>query len=284
MIYTLQDYRKKHDFLVCVDSDGCAVDNMSLKHLRCFAPCLIHEWSLEDIAGEVTALWGQINLYGLTRGINRFRALALLLEHLHGSGRKISGLPDLTEWLDEAETITHETLKEKIRKTDSPILKKALRWSEQSNRAIDSLPQHEKKFFEGFREALEGLRCFADIVVISGTDRETVEKEWRFGGMLDLADALLCQEAGNKAACVAGLCGNGYPESNVMIIGDAPTDRAAAELNGAFFYPILAHRETESWKSFPAAAEQFRAGTFSRIAPLMAEEFIINLSGGNIRD
>ena len=35
---TIADYVKKHDLLVCVDSDGCAMDTMNIKHLRCFGP------------------------------------------------------------------------------------------------------------------------------------------------------------------------------------------------------------------------------------------------------
>lgn len=34
------NFTKKKDFLVCVDSDGCAMD---IKHFNCFGPCIISE-------------------------------------------------------------------------------------------------------------------------------------------------------------------------------------------------------------------------------------------------
>ena len=37
---------KKHDILICVDSDGCAMDTMNIKHMKCFGPCLVEEWGL----------------------------------------------------------------------------------------------------------------------------------------------------------------------------------------------------------------------------------------------
>ena len=40
------EYTKRSDFLVCVDSDGCAMDTMDIKHIRCFGPCMVAEWGL----------------------------------------------------------------------------------------------------------------------------------------------------------------------------------------------------------------------------------------------
>lgn len=45
---TLQEFEKKHDYLICVDSDGCAMDTMDIKHFRCFGPCMVEEWGLEQ--------------------------------------------------------------------------------------------------------------------------------------------------------------------------------------------------------------------------------------------
>lgn len=32
----MEKYVKKKEYLVCVDSDGCAMDTMDVKHFRCF--------------------------------------------------------------------------------------------------------------------------------------------------------------------------------------------------------------------------------------------------------
>ena len=43
----LDDFKKDKRFAVCVDSDGCAMDTMNIKHFRCFGPCMVEEWRLE---------------------------------------------------------------------------------------------------------------------------------------------------------------------------------------------------------------------------------------------
>ena len=39
----LDDFNRKKRFAVCVDSDGCAMDTMNIKHIRCFGPCMVEE-------------------------------------------------------------------------------------------------------------------------------------------------------------------------------------------------------------------------------------------------
>ena len=34
----LSEFLKTQDYLVCVDSDGCAMDTMDIKHFKCFGP------------------------------------------------------------------------------------------------------------------------------------------------------------------------------------------------------------------------------------------------------
>ena len=68
---TLQEFKKTKDYLICVDSDGCAMDTMDIKHFRCFGPCMVEEWGLEKWAGPILERWNEVNLYTMTRGINR---------------------------------------------------------------------------------------------------------------------------------------------------------------------------------------------------------------------
>ena len=65
-------FTKKKEFLVCIDSDGCAMDTMNSKHFYCFGPCMIEEWDLLPWKDEVQRRWNEVNLYTMTRGINRF--------------------------------------------------------------------------------------------------------------------------------------------------------------------------------------------------------------------
>lgn len=50
-------YTPKHDFLVCVDSDGCAFDTMEIKHKECFCPVTIREWDLQMLSSYVRDAW-----------------------------------------------------------------------------------------------------------------------------------------------------------------------------------------------------------------------------------
>ena len=72
--------KKEHDYLICIDSDGCAMDTMNSKHFYCFGPEWVKQYGLEDIQEEALKYWNQINLYSKTRGINRFKGLAMGLE------------------------------------------------------------------------------------------------------------------------------------------------------------------------------------------------------------
>ena len=72
-------FEKKHDYLVCVDSDGCVMDTMNCKHFHCFGPCMVTEWGLEEWKDEILDRWNVINLFSMTRGINRFKGLAMAL-------------------------------------------------------------------------------------------------------------------------------------------------------------------------------------------------------------
>ena len=72
MVNTISEFAPQKNFLVCVDSDGCAMDTMDIKHIRCFGPCMVDEWQLGQWQEEILKRWNAINLYTMTRGINRF--------------------------------------------------------------------------------------------------------------------------------------------------------------------------------------------------------------------
>ena len=76
----LKDYTKKKEYLICMDSDGCVMDTMEVKHMRCLAPCLVHIWELEEFRDEMLHLWRDINMLSQYRGVNRFKALAIVLK------------------------------------------------------------------------------------------------------------------------------------------------------------------------------------------------------------
>lgn len=280
MAELLEDFKKKKEYLICVDSDGCAVDTMDIKHKRCFGPCMITEWELEAWRERVLARWDEINLYSMTRGINRFKGLAMLLEEVDAAVAPIAGVRELRKWVDEARELSNGALEAEIARNDAPVLKKALNWSYAVNRAIAELPWEVKKAFPGVREGFEAVRSFADIAVVSSANRDAVEEEWMKFGLLDQVDLVLCQDVGSKAHCIAELKKKGYAEDHILMVGDAPGDKAAAEQNSVFYYPILVRKEVESWIEFPHAAQLLKDGQYRDYGNRKEEEFLRNLSGG----
>lgn len=41
-------YERRHDYLICIDSDGCAMNTMEIKHRKSLAPCMVYEWDLGE--------------------------------------------------------------------------------------------------------------------------------------------------------------------------------------------------------------------------------------------
>ena len=104
-------YRKKKDFLVCVDSDGCAMDTMDSKHIRCFGPCMVRQWGLEQWQEEILARWNEINLYTMTRGIHRFKGLSLALQEIDRKYCRIDDLSTLVNWVEGAKELSNAALR-----------------------------------------------------------------------------------------------------------------------------------------------------------------------------
>ena len=251
---TLQEFKKTKDYLICVDSDGCAMDTMDIKHFRCFGPCMVEEWGLEKWAGPILERWNEVNLYTMTRGINRFKGLALALREIDGRYTKIDGVDELERWVANAPALSNDGLKAAIEAGGGEVLKKALSWSKKVNESINALPFEVKKPFEGVLEGLRYAHESADIAIVSSANFQEVEEVWALFGLLYHVDSLLALNVGSKAFCIAELLKKGYDRDKVLMTGDAPGDLDAARANGVFYYPILVRHEGESWAEFRETA------------------------------
>ncbi|MGN0313514.1 MAG: HAD hydrolase-like protein [Fusicatenibacter sp.] len=261
---SLDEYQRTKDYLICVDSDGCAMDTMDIKHIRCFGPCLIEEWELFRWEHTILERWNEINLYTMTRGINRYAGLAKMLREVDHTFTRIEGIHVLSDWVEKSDELSNGSLVRAISGNPNICLKKALSWSEKVNQAIDLLPPLDKRPFEGVGEALEYAHQIADIVIVSSANFKAVEKEWKLYGLLEHVDILLAQDVGSKEFCIGELLKKGYDKENVLMVGDAPGDAAAAEKNGVHFYPILVRHEKESWREFrESTADRLQKGEYS---------------------
>lgn len=259
----LSEYKKKKEFLICVDSDGCAMDTMDIKHIRCFGPCMVNEWGLEQWKEEILKRWNEINLYTMTRGINRYKGLSAALQEIHGKYTQIEDLDTLVQWVKESPELSNAALQRAIDNKDSISLKKALSWSKAVNESINRLPEEEKVPFEGVKEALAFAHGKADVAIVSSANLDAVLEEWERFGLLEHTDIVLAQDAGSKAYCIGQLLKAGYDKEHVLMCGDAPGDLDAAKQNGVFYYPILVRHEKESWKEFrETAVEKLMDGTY----------------------
>ena len=276
----LEKFNKQKDYIICIDSDGCAIDTMDIKHIKCFGPCMVTEWNLEEWREPILERWNEVNLYTLTRGINRFKGLAVALTEINDKYVKIEGLDEFVKWTEETKELSNEALEVKIQKTNNVCIKKALEWSKSVNESIDLLSDDEKCPFEGVKEAIIEAKKKADIAIVSSANEKAVLDEWSKHGLLEHVDIVLTQNIGSKAYCISKLIEKGYSKNNALMVGDALGDLKAAESNEVSFYPIMVKKEKESWSRFTKEAlEKFIGNSYSgEYQEKVIDEFKENLS------
>ena len=276
-------FERKHDYLVCVDSDGCVMDTMNCKHFHCFGPCMVTEWGLEAWKAEILDRWNVINLFSMTRGINRFKGLAMALGEIHEKYTPIAGIEALQHWADTAPALSNDAVAKAAEEAEGDaklVLSKALFWSKAVNASIVNLPEELKVPYEGAKEGLAAAHTFADVAMVSSANRDAVEEEWGKFGLLQHTDIVLAQDIGSKAACIAEMLKFGYDLDKVVMVGDAPGDCDAAEKNGVHYYPILVNHEKASWdEAIAVAYGKLQSGCYAEYGAQKKQEFLQNLGG-----
>lgn len=275
---------RKHDYLVCVDSDGCAMDTMNCKHFHCFGPCMVMEWELEEWRVAILERWNEINLFQMTRGINRFKGLAMALTEINAQYTSIPGVEDLSAWVETTKALSNDALIAAIEAApegaSKVCLQKALSWSKAVNESIVQLPDELKVPYVGAKEGLAAAHTFADVAVVSSANRDAVQEEWTQHGLLEHVDILLAQDCGSKAHCISEMLKFGYEKNHVLMVGDAPGDCDAAETNGVWYYPILVNKESESWTELrEVGLNKLRDQEYAAYQPEKKSQFLKNLGG-----
>ncbi len=277
-------FERKHDYLVCVDSDGCVMDTMNCKHFHCFGPCMVAEWGLEEWQAAILERWNVINLFSMTRGINRFKGLAMALGEISAQYRPIPGIEALQHWADTAPALSNDAVTKAAAEATNPeakqIFEKTLSWSKAVNAAIVNLDESLKVPYAGAAEGLAAAHSFADVAMVSSANRDAVEEEWGKFGLLAHTDIVLAQDIGSKAACIARMLQFGYDRDKVVMVGDAPGDCDAAEKNGVHYFPILVNHEKESWEEAVSLAfSKLQTGDYAAYGAQKKREFLQNLGG-----
>jgi phosphoglycolate phosphatase-like HAD superfamily hydrolase len=265
----LKSIKPKHEFFIGIDSDGCAFDTMEIKHKECFIPNIIKYWGLQPVSKYGRAAAEFVNLYSKWRGINRFPALTLtfdLLKEWPDVQKRRVEIPhaqSLRDWIGRETKLGNPALKAEVEKTGDPVLKQALDWSKAVNASVEDIVKGVPPF-PFVRESLEKLCAKADMIVVSATPGEALQREWVEHKIDKHAEAICGQEVGSKAEHLKFAAGGKYDPSHILMIGDAPGDFKAARANNALFYPIKPGFEDESWERFfNEALDRFFAGKYA---------------------
>jgi len=269
---TKEDLKKltpKKEFFIGIDSDGCAFPSMELKHKECFIPNIVKHWKLQSISKYAREAAEFVNLYSQWRGENRFPALLRVFDLLKDRpevrkiGVKIPEVPALRKWVAGAASLGNPTLKQEIESNPDPDLIQTLKWSEAVNVTIADIVV-EVPPFPGVRRALEKMVEKADVIVVSGTPGEALQREWAEHDIAKYVRIIAGQELGKKKEHLSLAAGGKYPKEKMLMIGDAPGDMKAAEAVGAQFYPIKPGSEEVSWDRLLAEAmDRFFSGVYA---------------------
>ncbi len=267
---SLRTLRKTADFFVGIDSDGCAFDTMEVKHKECFIPNIVRFYGLAAVSKYVREVAEFLNLYSRWRGINRFPGLVKtfdLLSERPEVGRRAFRVPPVTglrAWTARETKLANPTLRVEVDRTRDPDLVQALEWSEAVNVSIEQIVR-EVPPFPLVRESLDLLAGRADVVVVSATPTDALEREWREHDLAPYVARIAGQEAGSKQEILAlAAPPDRYDRDKVLMVGDAPGDLKAAQANGVLFYPIDPGLEDASWQRFyEEALPRFFSGTYA---------------------
>ena len=118
--------------------------------------------------------------------------------------------------------------------------------------------------FPHVRESLQKMAPSVDLMVVSATPVDALEREWAEHGLAQYMSVIAGQEMGTKASTSRQRPRASTRTRTVLLIGDAPGDRDAARSTGVLYYPINPGREEQSWKRFhDEALDVFLAGGYA---------------------
>lgn len=278
MTTSLKDFRINKEYLVCVDSDGCAMDTMDAKHIHCFGPQIVKFYQLQAYQEEFLRYWNHLNLTSITRGINRFKGLVSALSAFKELGYPVESVDVINTWVNTTASLSATALKAVIQENPDPQFLKALSWSKAVDECIEKLGSSDRPF-DNVYDTLEQISKFADIVIVSSATTATVMDEWSRHGLLPFVSLIACQEVGPKAMVLKSLSQLSYLPHKRIMIGDAIGDYEAAKQGNFMFYPILAGKESQSWLTLKTTVlEQFLNQNYAAWEEKYVVEFMENFN------
>jgi phosphoglycolate phosphatase-like HAD superfamily hydrolase len=251
----LEKMKPSREFLIGIDSDGCVFDSMEVKQKEFFIPNALKYFDLFEISKILQETWEFVNLYSIYRGGNRFTSIIKVFELLNerkeirDKGFKLADLSSLKEWVRTETKLSNANLRKYFESNYDPDLERVVNWTEAVNKDISEKLRNIPPFPHAI-QAIKKISVFADLIIVSQTPLEALEREWEEHDMKKYVKVIAGQEHGTKTEHLA-LAGKGkYPDNKIIMIGDAKGDLDAARKNGILFYPIIQGKEDESWERF----------------------------------
>ena len=252
----LYDFESQHEFFVGIDSDGCVFNSMEVKHNDCFSVNLVKYFGLASISRQVHQVWDFVNLYSTTRGTNRFKAILLACDFLRemplvqNMGVGVPELSYLKEWSETETKLGNPALQAAIDNATGERrdeLSQVMSWSLGVNESVAEIVYNLPPF-PGVRETLERLQGKADVIVVSATPDEALQREWAEHEIDTYVAVIAGQEMGTKTEHLTITAKDKYAENRILMLGDSPGDLKAAQDVGALFFPVNPGSEDASWQ------------------------------------
>ena len=271
----LKDLKPTKQYLLAIDSDGCAFDAMGIKQRECFCPMMIAYFGLQPVAEAARECKEFSDLFSKTRGANRHKTIVRILTELLPShpmvkerNFKVPELKYYVQWVNNPDSLLSDAgLKKVIEASSNPDERKeletALKWSRRVNEMVTEIVKNVPPF-QFVRESFEKVFPAVDIMVCSATPTEALEREWTEHGLRQFVKVIAGQEMGSKAQHLAIVSDGKYDKDKIIMLGDALGDLEAATKNGVLFYPIKPGSEDASWKQFhDEAFDKFIFGNYA---------------------
>ena len=275
MDYAIENFERRHQKVICIDSDGTMIDAMNVKHDKCHGESFIYIFGLEEHAEKMHEIWDSINLYEKSRGVNRFIGIVEMFKRINHKYLEVDEeeLARFEKWVEKG-NLSNTALEKEMEENSYPLIEKIHDWSLDLNKRIASLTPQDKPPFGNGREALQYAQGKVDIAIISSSNMAAIVEEWKAHGLLQYVDVITSQEIGTKGECIATMLTKGYEKSDILMIGDAYPDVDASNENGVYYYPILTRHEAESWQDFiDTYFDLFLEGRYDEVQKELLEKF-----------
>ena len=274
----ITSWQREHDFAVCIDTDGCTLDNMWAKQLIVFHPHYMDMNGLRGAEMHFRIHAEHHNLWGATRGCDRYLAVQHTLTSLLADPQarsaideaqvrdllgSLSGYVEFIDTSGGAKGFGIPSLRDYHEHHGLDFnITRLLAWSEAVDRTFPFVTLGMPPF-DGVPETLEHLAGKADLLVVSATPYEDLSAWWTQTGLARHVQAIAGKEMGKKADHIRLLMeAGGYSPDQVIMVGDGGGDLKAARANKALFYPVVAGREGEAWANAREAFDAFFAAGY----------------------